>query len=98
MKIKDLTTVLTKLEELGFGDTELYTEWDEKSDRTHFKLYLNGINEDDFKQIFPHNPFVNNIEVHSFGISKEMSFIEKNCVISNCFELHSRMMDWKNEM
>jgi hypothetical protein len=98
MKISDLAPILYELYAQGWGDVELYTHWEDfkgKPVYPEFHLYLNGMNQDDFMEIYPHNPFNNPAEVHSFGISKEMSFHEtgkKGCCKYDPFEIYEKIM------
>ena len=89
MKLKDLAFVLNKLNEEGYGEVELYTDDEEPI----FHMNLNGINGDDFKQIWPINPFKNGIDVNTFNISKECCIDEENVKISNCYDIHKICME-----
>ena len=77
MKISEIAPILYKLYEEGYGDVELYTHWEEDKKyypNPEFHLYLEGIHFNEFKILYPQNPFVRNCEVSCFYISPAMSF------------------------
>lgn len=104
MKIKDLIFFLNKLNDNGFGDVELYTEWKEdkhgmlSEKGPEFHLYLNGINEDEILEWWPQNPFSPGVEFQSFGISKECSVHEKEVELSGCFDVYNQCLENKKCM
>lgn len=102
MKLKDLTFVLNKLNELGYGEVELYTHWQDFKDKypqqPEFHLHLNGINFNEFEPIFPNNPFTANVNINTFNISKEMSFVEKDVDISGCFDVWNKCKEVRKYM
>ena len=100
MKIKDLIFFLNKLNDNGFGDVELYTEWEEEKNGytgkpPEFHLYLNGINEKEILEWWPQNPFNPGIDFHSFGISKECSIHEYPVKLSGCFDVYNKCLENK---
>ena len=83
MKISEIAPILYKLYEEGYGDVELYTHWeDEKTTypNPEFHLHLEGIHFNEFKVLYPQNPFVRNCEVRCFHISPAMSFHDTECL------------------
>ena len=109
MKVKDIVFFLNKLNDEGFGDVELYTEWEEDKMGCYtgkppeFHLYLNGINEQDVLGWYPQNPFSAGVEFHSFGISKECSIHETDIKLNSCFDVYNKCLenkkwiDWSND-
>lgn len=85
MKIKDLSFVLNKLNEQGFGEVEIL------SGDVMFEMNLYGIHMNDFKHIFPENPFPN-AEITGNGISPCV-YIEDDSQLSDEFDIHKKCME-----
>ena len=81
MRLKDLSFVLNKLNEQGFGEVQITT-----GEYVNFDISLAGIHMNDLKEIFPHNPFTE-ANVSGNGISPNI-YIEDNEKIVNEFEVH----------
>ena len=81
MRLKDLSFVLNKLNEEGFGEVQITTgEYEE------FDISLAGIHLDDMKEIFPHNPFTN-AEISANSICPNI-YVRDTEKIVNEFEVH----------